>query len=164
MNKSNKQVGFTLVELLVVISIIAILMAIILGVYLSAKGRRDEKKVLAEIKGIETVIHNFHTDNNFFPPDNFDPGTGSFDPEMNGLYKSLTQDFQEGKKNYLEGAQLKNDGAGNLVAPVSNPDDPAKPNLWRYNSHKPKYNVSRYDLSARVQVGKEVVEVTNWGN
>ena len=99
MNKSNKQVGFTLVELLVVISIIAILMAIILGVYLSAKGRRDEKKVLAEIKGIETVIHNFHTDNNFFPPDNFDPGTGSFDPEMNGLYKSLTQDFQEGKKN-----------------------------------------------------------------
>ena len=115
--KSNaKNEGFSLIELMVVISIIVILMAIIVGIYLSAKGRRDEKKVLSEMKAIELAIHNFHTEYNYYPPDAYDPDNpGSFDPGMNGLFRSLTQGFEKDKhgsplKNFLEGTQLKNDG------------------------------------------------------
>ena len=61
MNNTTKKgfAGFSLIELMVVISIIAILMTIILGVYASAKSRRNEKKVRAELKALELAIHNF---------------------------------------------------------------------------------------------------------
>ncbi len=161
----QKHSGFSLVELLVVISIIALLMGIIVGVYMSAKGRRDENKVRAEIKALELAIHNFHTEYNYFPPDAHDPDNpDEFDPMMNGLFHSLTQEFEKGKKNFLEGAQMKTDGVGNLVAPVNNPENPDQLNFWRYNSHHPTNNSGRYDLWAPVLVGKEILTLNNWSN
>ena len=169
--KSNtRNDGFSLIELMVVISIIVILMAIIVGIYLSAKGRRDEKKVRSEMKAIELAIHNFHTEYNYYPPDAYDPDNpGSFNPGMNGLFHSLTQGFEKDKhgsplKNFLEGTQLKNDGIGNLVAPVNNPENPSQPNYWQYNSHSPTNNPERYELWVPVRVGKEILPLSNWAH
>lgn len=192
MNNTTKKgfAGFSLIELMVVISIIAILMTIILGVYASAKSRRNEKKVRAELKALELAIHNFYTDNSYFPADNFDPDDpGGFDPEKNSLFKSLTQGLQEGKKNYLEGAQVKNDGAGNLVAPVDDPNDSGKPNRWRYvcsnwhgdpvpvghdlmeckrnpdiypGHHSIINNPESYDLWAPINLSGSILKVGNW--
>ena len=157
--------AFSLVELLIVVSIIALLMAIIVGVYLSAKGRRDEKKVRAEMKAIELAIHNYQTEYNYFPYDSYDPANpDSYEPKMNGLFGSLTQEFQKGKKNFLEGAQIQDDGLGNLVAPVNNPEDPSELNYWRYNSHSPENNSGHYDLWVPVRVGKEILKLSNWEN
>ena len=55
-NSNTRNDGFSLIELMVVISIIVILMAIIVGIYLSAKGRRDEKKVRSEMNGISNMV------------------------------------------------------------------------------------------------------------
>jgi prepilin-type N-terminal cleavage/methylation domain-containing protein len=170
MKKLIKRKGFSLIELMVVISIIIVLMAIIVGVYLSAKGRRDEKKVLAEMKALELAIHNYHTEHNFFPPDDHDPDNpGSFDANRNGLFESLTQGFEKDEngqplKNFLEGTQMKNDGNGNLVAPVDNPGDSSQPNFWQYNSHLPPNNPERYDLWVPIRAGKETLIIRNWGD
>jgi len=157
-SNSIKQDGFSLVELLVVISIIVVLMGIILGIYMSAKARRDEKKVQAELKAIEVAIHNFYSDASFFPP-----GDAS-DPRMNCLFKELTA----GKKNYLEGTQMKNDGHGNLLAPVDHPDEKANipygstTNYWCYNSNSPTNNPESYDLWVPVGRSGETVNMGNW--
>ena len=89
--------AFTLLELLAVVFIIAILTALIMRGYVSAKGKRDEKKVEAEIKAIETAIEYYRTEYNYFPPDSFDQATGEFKPEQNGLYDNLTQHKTPGK-------------------------------------------------------------------
>ena len=171
MNKRNaKQNGFSLIELIVVISIITILISIIVGVYLSAKGRRDEKKVRAELKAIELAIHNYHTQYSFYPPDSYDPDElpENFDPKMNGLFESLTQGFSKNsdgnqKKNFLEGANLSFDKFGNLLAPVNNPNGHST-NNWQYNTHDPTHNPKSYDLWVPVNVSGEILNVGNWEN
>ena len=168
-NQNGKRKGFSLIELIVVIAIITILISIIVGVYLSAKGRRDEKKVQAELKAIELAIHNYHTQYSFYPPDSFDPDEPeNFDPKMNYLFENLTQGSGRNtdgsqKKNYLEGANLSFDKFGNLLAPVNNPEG-LTTNNWQYNSHDPKHNPSSYDLWAPVNVSGEILNVGNWGN
>ena len=133
-------------------------MGIIVGIYGSAKGRRDEKKVQAELKAIEVAIFNFYSDESFYPPGDAN------DNRMNGLFKELT----EGKRNYLEGAQMKNDGAGNLLAPVDHPDEEENEpygfttNHWRYNSHSPTNTPESYDLWAPVGMSGETVKIGNW--
>ena len=154
--------GFTLLELLAVVFIIAILTALIMRGYVSAKGKRDEKKVEAEIKAIETAIEYYRTEYNYFPPDSFDQATGEFKPEQNGLYDNLTQHKLSGKKNFIKGLDPRADASGNLMAPVKNPETPDADNLWRYNSHKPEHNTGRYDLWTVYGRGSDVVTKGNW--
>ena len=48
------------------------------------------------MKALELAIHNYHTEHNFFPPDDHDPDNpGSFDANRNGLFESLTQGFEK---------------------------------------------------------------------
>ncbi len=138
-------------------------MGIIVGVYASAKGRRDEKKVRAELKALELAIHNFHIDQGYYPPDT--PNN----PSSNGLFVSLTNGLKDGKKNYLQGTQIKHDGlppegGGNLIAPVDDPDSPDEENFWRYISGDPVNNPQSYDIWVPVGVSGETVKVGNWDN
>lgn len=158
----RRRAGFTLLELLAVVFIVAILMALIMQGYVSAKGKRDEKKVEAEIKAIEIAIEYYRTEYNYFPPDSFDQATGDFKPEQNGLYDSLTQHKTPGKKNFIKGLDPRPDTSGNLMAPVKNPEAPDADNLWRYNSHKAEHNPGRYDLWTVYGRGGDVVTKGNW--
>lgn len=48
--------GFSLLELLAVIAIIAILVGIIVATYMMAMGKRDEKKIEAEMEAIKLPL------------------------------------------------------------------------------------------------------------
>ncbi len=138
-----RQAAFTLLEVLAVVGIIILLSALIFRGYTSAMGKRDEKKVEAELKAIEIAIEYYFTDYNYYPPDSFDQTTGNFDASANGLYDSLSQNKSPGKRNYIKGMDPRTDGKGNLVSPVARPAEGAADagvNLWNYNSHKPDHN------------------------
>ncbi|MDF3128174.1 type II secretion system protein [Kiritimatiellaeota bacterium B1221] len=60
--------GFSLVELLVVMAIIAILMGIVIGVSGSIQRNAAEAKAKAEIAGLMTEIELYKADNGQYPP------------------------------------------------------------------------------------------------
>ena len=73
--KSKIENGFTLVELLVVISIIAILAAFIFPALSAVKRRQYINQTQAELGQLETAIDNYKTTYGFYPPGNpkYDP-------------------------------------------------------------------------------------------
>lgn len=67
-NINNKRFGFTLVEMLVVISIIGILSAVLAGGYVnSQKSARDAARKLS-LKSISDALNQYYADYGVFPP------------------------------------------------------------------------------------------------
>lgn len=67
MKKINKKLGFTLVEMLVVISIIAILSTVLAGGYSnSQKSARDASRKL-NLKSISDALNSYYADNGIYP-------------------------------------------------------------------------------------------------
>jgi prepilin-type N-terminal cleavage/methylation domain-containing protein len=66
----NSKSAFTLIEVLVVVSIIAILMALILGAAGYAMSRARRSRVETERTLLETAIQSYKADKGFYPQDN----------------------------------------------------------------------------------------------
>ncbi len=66
-----KNPGFTLVELLVVISIIAILVAVTSGSFLNSQKRSRDTSRKTELKALSDALNMYYADNGKFPEDNF---------------------------------------------------------------------------------------------
>jgi prepilin-type N-terminal cleavage/methylation domain-containing protein/prepilin-type processing-associated H-X9-DG protein len=105
----NHQTGFTLVELLVVISIVTLLMAILLPVLSLAKGKAEEVVCLNNLKQLQVCAKLYSQDNDFFLPPNrnvyyintMGPSEG-FDPNLTwcaGLapFDTTTENIERGK-------------------------------------------------------------------
>lgn len=60
--------GFTLVELLVVISILAILSTVSLVVFTSTQQNARDTKRQSDLKLIQSALEQYHTDQNYYPP------------------------------------------------------------------------------------------------
>ncbi|MDX2038750.1 MAG: DUF1559 domain-containing protein [Isosphaeraceae bacterium] len=60
--------GFTLIELLVVIAIIAVLIALLLPAVQAAREAARRAQCVNNLKQIGLAIHNYHDQNNLFPP------------------------------------------------------------------------------------------------
>lgn len=83
--------GFTLVELLVVIGIIALLLAILLPALNSARARASDIRCAAHMKQVATALLEYATNNrNQFPPNNTSPAPGRlwYDKDRMGRYLS----------------------------------------------------------------------------
>ncbi len=66
-HKSNNQRGFTLIEILVVVTILGILAAIVVPRILERPEQARRTKATVDIKGIEESLGLFKLDNGFYP-------------------------------------------------------------------------------------------------
>lgn len=63
-----KQKGFSLIELLVVISIIASIVALAIPNYLSARQRAQDSKIKSEMQALKTALRLYYNDYSNYPP------------------------------------------------------------------------------------------------
>lgn len=83
----NKKLGFTLVELLVSMSIIAVLTAILLPNFMGARERAVDAKKKQEMAAVKTALRLFYNETENYPPEGTDLGTtlAPFMPALSGL-------------------------------------------------------------------------------
>lgn len=93
----RNRLAFTLIELLTVISIIAVLAGMVVGLAPVASARMKEARVRGELAGLVTAIESYKAKFGVYPPDHTYkatfPGVGevtAVDPIMNTLYYELT--------------------------------------------------------------------------
>ena len=65
---SSRKEGFTLVEILIVVGIVALLAAIAIPNLLRAKVSANDASAKATLKTIATVLENYYSINNIYPP------------------------------------------------------------------------------------------------
>jgi prepilin-type N-terminal cleavage/methylation domain-containing protein len=82
--------GFTLLELMVVISLIAILAGMVLAAMPAVVNSVKRKETKLSLKEMEAGLSSYHLDNGMFPVHAGDPVEGAF-----VLYKHLSGDFDE---------------------------------------------------------------------
>ena len=85
--------AFTLIELLVVIAIIAVLIALLLPAVQAAREAARRAQCVNNLKQIGLALHNYHDQNNSFPPGGvqlFLPGNNSDSVGWNGLSNTLS--------------------------------------------------------------------------
>lgn len=97
---SSNRSGFTLVELLVVMAIIAVLAGLVLGTagFMQKKAAKDRAR--AEIKAMELALESYKADNGVYPRNATTDGldakstpTTSYAPSSKFLYAQLSGDF-----------------------------------------------------------------------
>ena len=98
--KRRPLIAFTLIEMLVVISIMAMLAGLVVWGVSRAATTRKLNRVRTELQQLETVIDNYHENKGFYPPDNtndcrkpplFYELTGA--TNLGGKYATIKGDF-----------------------------------------------------------------------
>lgn len=109
---SLRQAGFTLVEILITVNIIAIIAAIVINNYLEAVERAKLARCLAEVKGIQTAVwlasdngNSFASAKDFWDNSPY-PGT-----KPGPYFYLLDGDANAGHGNDLDGVDEENPGA-----------------------------------------------------
>jgi type II secretion system protein G len=96
---SNEQRGFTLVELMVVVAIIALLAAIIIPNYVHARAQAAVSQSEANLKEIATALELYYTDHQSYPP------SGNVTPAIfggaNNPYLTTTPTNALGRQEYV---------------------------------------------------------------
>lgn len=67
MKRRNGKKGFTLIELMIVISIIAILIAIALPIFLRVKNLVQKNATKGELRSIQSALELYYTDKELYP-------------------------------------------------------------------------------------------------
>lgn len=72
-NEINKQIGFTIVELLIVVVVIAILASIVIVSYSGIRNRANDTVVQSDISNMAKKLQLYYLDNGTYPDTNFEP-------------------------------------------------------------------------------------------
>ncbi len=166
--------GFTLVELLVVISIIAILAGLIVYLLPGISEKKVRGRVKTELAMLVMVINNYKEKNGFYPPHSPDTNrptplyyelTGT-KPEpvavnLLGIVDVVnTNNMAQGLKPSAYAPDPSQPLMTNLVVPYKGPNGDYNP--WRYISSNALHNPDGFDLWAEVVVGGKTVVIGNW--
>ena len=112
--------AFTLVEILVVISIILLLMGLLIPVISGAIRTARQKAAQANIDLLTAALHQYEMEFNEFPPDNFPTADSS-----EALFYHLCRTFQKGERTvgpFLEHGKVNSaDKDGNGYAELYSP-------------------------------------------
>lgn len=111
-NRKRSEGGFTLVELMVVIAVIAILASIALPQFLSAGDKAQEGKVTADIRGIKNAAQLYMIDH-----------ASGVAPTVEELVKAgyLAEEVKTPQKGQYK-IEVKDTGSGAKSIVVTNPD------------------------------------------
>jgi prepilin-type N-terminal cleavage/methylation domain-containing protein len=112
---ARRAMAFTLIELLAVISIIAVLAGLLVGLAPQAAARMKESRTRAELENLVTAIEAYKAKYGVYPPDNV-TGRDSFgspivNPVVNPLYYELT------------GLVVHREGTGGYFLPIGYEDN-----------------------------------------
>jgi prepilin-type N-terminal cleavage/methylation domain-containing protein len=185
--QAQKVIAFTLIEMLVVISIIGILAALILGVYPAAHEKKVRSRVKAEMAAIETVIESYKEKKGFYPPDNLKQQDGSYPPlyfeltsedlppnpvraqaETLGLTNIVNLAPAEDSKNFFPNVRQSQifefNGVRFLGVKTRAPDD-ADFVIWHYDTRSDgRHNHESFDLWVDCKIGGKTVRLGNWND
>ncbi|WP_376694349.1 pilin [Wenzhouxiangella sp. EGI_FJ10409] len=92
----RKQSGFTLIELMIVVAILAILMAIAIPAYQDYTIRAQVSEGMNLTGGARTAVAEYWTDTGSWPGDNTEAGIASPASDISGEYVSQVQVTAEG--------------------------------------------------------------------
>ena len=152
MLRSSSRRGFTLIEMLTVMLIIAILAGIILSVNGLAQNKAARSRAEGEINGLKLAIGNYATDNGtpprnadtdaLDPRQNFNPTTSTYQKASLYLYEALSGDSDANGK--IDGTEKDNKNyASDLFKPsIMNYNKDASGNILKVNYLKDPFDNS----------------------
>lgn len=92
MKRSNKQQGFTLIELVVVVSILAILGGALIPRITERMAKSRDARRLSDIQAVRTAIEAYYLDKGEFPMANTNPAYGGWDVSHDGNFIQVLRD------------------------------------------------------------------------
>ena len=126
MTNPDKRRGFTIVELLIVVVVIAILAAITAIAFNGIRQRANDTRRLSDVKAIQKALAQYHTVNGSFPAAVPNPGTGGWELSRDpGFLSSLssvmgsTVFVAPGTNTILNGYYYRTFTAGQFGCPAS---------------------------------------------
>ncbi|MDE1312886.1 type II secretion system major pseudopilin GspG [Vibrio aestuarianus] len=138
--KANKQSGFTLLEVMVVVVILGILASFVVPNLLGNKEKADQQKGITDIVALENALDMYKLDNSVYPTTD------------QGLEALVTKPSSPEPRNYRDGGYIRR-----------LPNDPWG-NPYQYLSPGDNGTVDIFSLGADGQEGGEGVnaDIGNW--
>ena len=105
--KANKLIGFTIVELLIVIVVIAILAAISIVAYSGVQARARDGSTLQSVRSIQKALELYKIDNSVYPPTNVTAGSAWGSCTLGSGYSYSIATNDSWMKALVDGGYLK---------------------------------------------------------